>query len=311
MSMQRRTFLSLSAATAVGVGVSLFGAGQALADPAPTTTYPVGVRRYDWHRGSRPITTYVYYPAASGTPSGNPVTNAPVAHGTFPLAEFTHGYDSSPQKSLFLIRPLAAAGFVVAAPYFQFDFNGVYNGDYSKDVSELLTLTLALNSGSDPLAGHINSQAGIGVSGHSLGGMTTLGLLTSWPDSRITTAIPMSTVDMGNPSGSVHAKVLFIHGDHDKTTSYSSARTAYSKMPPPKAFLTYIGGTHTSYWSDNRFPKTSVDWMRWGLYGDTAARDRLASDASGSGTRWEFVGSSGGQGGDSGTVPGGLAAIAH
>ncbi|MFF8233935.1 mucin-2, partial [Streptomyces caelestis] len=100
MSMQRRTFLALSAAGAAGVGASLFGAGQAgaLVKPqgAPTTPFAVGVRRYNWTRGSRPCTTYVYYPA-TGTPGGNPVTDAPVAGGVFPVYNFTHGYGSSPQ----------------------------------------------------------------------------------------------------------------------------------------------------------------------------------------------------------------------
>ncbi|TDC84192.1 mucin-2, partial [Micromonospora sp. KC606] len=75
MSMQRRTFLSLGAVAAVGAGTSLLGAGRAIADPAPTTPFAVGVRRYDWRRGNRPCTTYVYYPA-TGTAGGNPVTNA-------------------------------------------------------------------------------------------------------------------------------------------------------------------------------------------------------------------------------------------
>ncbi|GAB2581220.1 hypothetical protein GCM10027168_12380 [Streptomyces capparidis] len=79
--MQRRTFLGLSAATAMGAGVSLLGAGQASAGTAPTQPYAVGVRRYDWTRGSRRLTTYVYYPA-TGTPGGSPVTNAPVANGS-------------------------------------------------------------------------------------------------------------------------------------------------------------------------------------------------------------------------------------
>ncbi|KJK33564.1 mucin-2, partial [Lentzea aerocolonigenes] len=30
-----------------------------------------------------------------------------------------------------------------------------------------------------------------------------------------------------------------------------------------------------------------VDWARWTMYGDTTARDRLPTDASGSNTRWE------------------------
>ncbi|MCW6007843.1 carbohydrate-binding protein [Micromonospora sp. CPCC 205371] len=293
MSMQRRTFLKASAAGAAAVGgAALLGTWQANAsvgvlDTAPTTPFRVGVRRYNWTRGSRPCTTYVYYPA-TGTPGGNPVTDAPVAAGVFPVYNFTHGYGSSPQNSLFIIRALAAAGFIVPAPHFQHNFSDVNNGNTSRDVSEIITRTLALN-GSGPLAGHINTSIGVGVSGHSLGGMTTHGLLTSWPDSRIISANPQSCVDMGNPSSTVKAKVLFVHGDRDSTTQYSSARQAYTEMPAPKAFLTFVGGSHTSFWSDSRFPNTVVDWARWSMYGDTAARDRLPSDAAGSNTRWEFV----------------------
>jgi predicted dienelactone hydrolase len=242
------------------------------------------VRRYDWYRGSRPCTTYVYYPA-TGTPGGSPVTNAPVANGVFPVYNFTHGLGGNPQNSLFS-PALAAAGFVVPAPHFNHNFNDVNNGNTSKDVSQILTNTLALNA-SGPLAGHINTGIGVGVSGHSLGGMITHGLLTSWPDSRIISANPQSCIDMGNPASSVRAKVLFVHGDRDSTTPYSSARRAYTEMARPKAFLTFVGGSHTSFWSDKRFPNTVVDWARWTMYGDTAARDRLPSDAAGPNTRWE------------------------
>jgi hypothetical protein len=290
--MQRRTFLRLSAAGAAAVGgAALLGPWQANAaasralDPAPATPFAVGVRRYDWMRGSRRITTYVYYPA-TGTPGGSPVTNAPVAAGVFPIFNFTHGYGSSPQNSLFLIRPLAAAGFIVPAPHFQHNFSDITNGNAARDVSEIFTKTLTLN-GSGPLAGHINTTVGVGASGHSLGGVTTLGLLTSWPDSRVISAVPQSCGDYGDPSSSVKAKFLFICGDRD--SPYSSARQAYSKFPPTKAFLTFLGGTHTSFWSDQRFPNTVVEWARWSMYGDTAARDRLAGVASSSRTRWEFV----------------------
>jgi fermentation-respiration switch protein FrsA (DUF1100 family) len=295
MPMHRRTFLKAGVAGAAAVGgLSLFRAGEANAAPgsglrpAPTTPFAVGVRQYSWMRGSRRITTYVYYPA-TGAAGGSPISNAPVAAGVFPIYNFTHGYGSSPQNSLFLIRPLAAAGFIVPAPHFQHNFSDVNNGNTSKDVSEVLTQTLALNNGSNPLAGQIDTTVGVGVSGHSLGGMTTHGLLTSWPDSRITSAIPQSCTDMGNPSSAVRAKVLFVHGDRDDTTGYNSARQAYAELPPTKAFLTFLGGSHTSFWSDSRFPTTAVDWARWTMYGDTAARDRLAGGATSSRTRWEFV----------------------
>ncbi|MCE6998687.1 RICIN domain-containing protein [Saccharothrix sp. S26] len=292
----------MGTAGAAGLGLSLLGTGHALASvgtsaTAPTTPFAVGVRRYDWTRGSRPCTTYVYYPA-TGAAGGSPVTNGTPANGVFPIYNFTHGYGSSPQGSLFIISALASAGFIVPAPHFNHNFADVNNGNTSKDVSQILTNTLALNT-SGPLAGHINTSIGVGVSGHSLGGMTTHGLLTSWPDSRIVSANPQSCVDMGNPSSSVNAKVLFVHGDKDSTTSYSSARQAYAEMAWPKAFLTFVGGSHTSFWSDQRFPRTVVDWARWTMYGDTAARDRLPADASGSNTRWEA---------QLGSTPGGPAA---
>lgn len=292
MTVQRRQFLAMSAAAA---GVSLLGVRPASAATtplsAPTQQFAVGVRQYAWTRGSRKVTTYVYYPAATGTPGGTPVTNAPVAKGVFPICEFMHGFSSSPQKSLAVIQPLAAAGFVVPAPYFpNLSISDVNNGTQAKDISELITRTLALNTAAnDPLAGHIDTKAGVGVSGHSMGGMTTLSLLTIAPDSRITAAIPMSTVDMGTPSNTVHAKVLFMHGDKDTTCPISSARTAYKKLPAAKAFLTFRGASHTSYFGDARTRTTFVDWMRWSLYGDTAARDRLSADATSSKTAWEAV----------------------
>ncbi len=294
MTLQRRTFLSLGAAGVAGAGLTALGAGQALgalAGPlatAPTTPFAVGVRRYNWMRGSRRCTTYVYYPA-KGTPGGDPVTNAPVADGVFPIAEFTHSFGWSPQGSLAIIRPLAAAGFIVPGPHFNFTMGDVRNGNQGKDVSEIISRTLALNTANDPLRGHINTTAGIGISGHSAGAMTTHSMLTIAPDPRITVAIPLATVDMGNPAPSVRAKTLFIHGDRDTTCPYSSARQAYRELPTPKAFLTFRGGDHGNYFGDTRTRNTFVDWMRWGLYADNAARDRLRADATSSTTSWEAI----------------------
>jgi len=278
MTMQRRTFLRVGAAGAAALSLGLLGTGQALATVtplgAPSTTFAVGVRQYNWMRGNRQITTYVYYPA-KGTPGGGPVTNAPVADGVFPVCEYTHGSGGSPQGSLSHIQPLAAAGFIVPGPYFRNAAIGdTYNGNLGRDVSEVITRTLALNTANDPLKGHITTTAGVGVYGYSMGGMTTHSLLTIAPD-------------MGHPAASVRAKVLFLHGDRDPLCPYSSARQAYSELPRPKAFLTFRGGDHSSYFRDSRARNTFVDWMRWSLYADTAALDRLRTDASSSTTTWE------------------------
>ncbi|MFD5254646.1 hypothetical protein ACFWM5_17605 [Streptomyces bobili] len=117
--------------------------------------------------------------------------------------------------------------------------------------------------------------------------MTTQCLLKAWPDARITAAIPMSCEDMGNPSPLVRAKVLLTHGARDGTCLISSARQAYRELPSGKAFLTFRGAGHSNHFGDSRTVNTSVDWMRWGLNGDTAARARLRADAASSTTTWE------------------------
>jgi alpha-beta hydrolase superfamily lysophospholipase len=310
MAVNRRTFLGLSAAAGAVAAAHLHGATAAsaaspvpaAAAAAPTQRFAIGVREYSWARGSRRLTTRIFYPA-TGTPGGAPVVNAPVADGVFPVCEFSHGLGGNPESYAPLIRPLAEAGFVVPAPVFPTTSSGtagnvqdVYNGNQSLDVSQVITNTLALHTtAGDPLAGHLDTGAGVGVAGHSLGGMTTHGLLTAWPDSRIAAAVPFACVDMGNPSSTVAAKVLFVHGDQDTLTQYSSARQAYAELPAPKAFLTHRGTGHDEYiWSGYNHTQTVatyVDWMRWSLYADTAARDRLASDATSgtSTTSWEAV----------------------
>src|SRR5687767_7127861 len=93
---------------------------------APTTPYAVGIRQYNWMRGTRPITTYVFYPA-TGTPGGSPVWNAPAASGAFPVYEYTHGLGGDPSQSTFA-PAVASAGFIVPAPHFQHNFNDVNSG---------------------------------------------------------------------------------------------------------------------------------------------------------------------------------------
>ncbi|MCU4748835.1 MULTISPECIES: alpha/beta hydrolase [unclassified Streptomyces] len=304
MSLRRRTVLTraLGMSTAL-LGAPLLGAGPATAAgplDAPTQRFAIGVREFDWNRGGRRLVTRIFYPA-TGNPGGNPVRDAAIANGVFPVVEFSHGLGGNPESYAPLIRPLAEAGFVVPAPVFPTTSTGtpgnigdVYNGNQSQDVSEVITRTLALNTtAGSPFAGRLDTATGVGIAGHSLGGMTTHGLLTAWPDERVVAAVPFATVDMGNPSGRPAAKVLFVHGDQDPICQYSSARQAYTELPAPKAFLTHLGTGHDEYiWSGvnhTQTVNTYVDWMRWSLYGDTAARDRLPAGAAGSRTRWESV----------------------
>ena len=304
MPIGRRSLLSLAAAGAGAAALGALPASTAAASPraaalprqAPTEPFAVGVREFAWSRDGRPLFTKIFYPAA-GTPGGSPVPDAPLADGVFPVAEFSHGMGCNSDCYSSQTHGLAAAGFICPAPSFSDNTNigSVYGGEWSRDVSEVITQTLALNDApGDPFAGHIDTAAGVGVAGHSMGGMTTHGLLTNWPDDRIAAAVPIACVDMGNPAG-LAANVLFIHGDQDPTCDYGSARAAYEEMPAPKAFLTHVGADHGAYLVPDfpSYPQTEntfLDWFRWSLYGDTAARDRLPGGASSATTTWESDG---------------------
>ncbi|MEO3754551.1 alpha/beta hydrolase [Streptomyces sp. B6B3] len=303
MSIRRRSLLGLGAAGAVGLSAGMLRPGQALAGStptlpsarqAPTEPFAIGWREYLWTRDGRQLTTHVYYPA-TGAAGGDPVRDAPIADGVFPVVEFSHGWGGNADSYDAQVEPLAEAGFIVPSPSFPGTGSpqDVYYGNQSKDVSQIITNTLALNdTPGDPFNGHLDTSVGVGASGHSLGGMTTHGLLTAWPDSRIAAAVPIACVDMGTPAPEVSANVLFIHGDQDGTCPYSSARQAYDELPTPKAFLTHLGQGHGEYlYRDaGTYPQTTntmLDWFRWSLYGDTAARDRLTADATSPGTAWD------------------------
>ncbi|MDG4856833.1 alpha/beta hydrolase [Streptomyces sp. T-3] len=297
MSLRRRTFLGLTAAATAGLSTPLLSSAlQHRASGAelsvPRAEFAIGVRQFNWSRGARSLFTKVFYPTP-GTPGGAPVPNAPLADGVFPVAEWNHGAYGNSDSYASQTHAIASAGFICPAPSISDNTNigSVYGGEWSKDVSEVITRTLALNE-SGPFAGHIDTAAGVGVSGHSMGGMTIHGLLTAWPDERIVAAVPVACVDMGTPAASVHAGVLFIHGEKDPTCDYALARRAYEELPAPKAFLTHVGADHAAYLNPgfptfDRTQNTLVDWFRWRLYDDMAARDRLSDDATGEGTRWE------------------------
>jgi hypothetical protein len=57
--------------------------------------------------------------------------------------------------------------------------------------------------------------------------------------------------------------VLFMRGDRDGTTGIASARQAYNELPSTKAYLTFLGGSHTSMWPDPIMSRVGLDWMRW------------------------------------------------
>ena len=256
---------------------------------APTTAFAVGVRHLALSRGTdRPLPTTIWYPAA-GKQRG---TGAAPAAGRFPLVLFSHGLTGSPAAYEGLLTRLASAGFVVAAPAYPHTSAGApsYNPldvlNQPADAWYVIGEVRKLDSRSDdPLAGHL--EARVGIVGHSAGGYTTAGMLTMPPSVRVSGAVIIAGGSMGAFAGP-GAPVLFVHGDEDPTVAYRNGREAYQAVPWPKAFLTVVGGEHWQFLAPGArgfdpTVRTMTDFLRWSLYGDEAARGRIAADGTATG----------------------------
>ncbi|MDP3768282.1 MAG: hypothetical protein Q8S13_09720, partial [Dehalococcoidia bacterium] len=179
-------------------------------------TYGVGVTSYDLVDSSRPTAANrdfsgaderplpidVWYP--SGAAGAEPeVRDAPLdgADAPYPLIIFAHGLSGTRRQSVSYVQHLASHGYVVAAPDFPLSRLGAPGGprlgavlEQPKDVSFVIDSLLEFNAQDGHLLeGAIDDEA-IGVTGHSLGALTTM-LTTFGPsrDERIDAALPIST----------------------------------------------------------------------------------------------------------------------
>lgn len=256
---------------------------SAVAGEAPSTTFEVGVRHLTLYRGEgRPLPTTVWYPASS---------DGSMAEGGFPIVLFSHGLGGQPEGFADVTRPLAAAGFVIVAPAYPFtkkgakafDRNDVRNqpADAAHVLAEIVKLdTLA----GDAFEGHLATSR-LCAAGFSAGGFTTSGMFGTRRDRRLRCGIVVSGGAMDGGFTGPPAPILFLHGDADKVVIYPRGRSAYENLVWPKAFLTFHGQGHGEFLVARQPGFTAAlatirDFLRWNLYGDTAARDRLPADAT-------------------------------
>jgi dienelactone hydrolase len=242
---------------------------------APATQFTVGVRRETFTRdGSRTLPTTIWYPARDGRP----------APGRFPVVLFSHGLGGTPDDYTDLLRRWAAAGFVVAAPAYPKTHRGVRDIDLTDVVNQPADASYVLSRLLDgPLRGSLDA-ARLAAAGHSAGGITTVGLFTSSRDNRLAAGVVLAGNALGvglNFTGP-SAPLLFVHGDADGVVPYSMGRAVYERVPWPKALLTLPGQGHlvaagTAAWT--AVAATTLDFLRWTLYGDGTAKSRLPADA--------------------------------
>ncbi|RUL93455.1 chlorophyllase [Verrucosispora sp. FIM060022] len=259
---------------------------------APADSFAVGVRQLKRNRdGDRPLPITVWYPAA-GRAGGKPTESARAADGRFPVVMFSHGLGGQPKDYQALLTRWAAAGFVVAAPMFphtsgsgQPNVLDVLN--QPADVSYALSQVLALDArDGDVLRGRLATDR-VAAAGHSAGGVTTIGLFTTGRDERLTAGIVFAgtALGVGTAFAGAAAPQLFVHGEADEVVEYAAGKAVYDKVPWPKAMLSLPNGDHGRALLGNStslrvVADTTTEFLRWTLYGDADAKERIASAAA-------------------------------
>jgi fermentation-respiration switch protein FrsA (DUF1100 family) len=247
---------------------------------------------------SRTLVTAVYYPA-TGAPGGDPKADAAPNRkdGRYPLILFSHGATANAGVYTAEATRWASAGYVVALPNYPSSSSSAAGGvtlasavadvkNQPADASFVIDEVLELNhTRSSPLDRMLDPKR-IGAGGHSLGAITTYGLVYSdcCGDPRVKAAIPMSglagVVDDTYFEGKA-VPLLALHGDVDPIVPYSAGSAAYADAKGPKFLLTFLGAGHVTPFiggedaqANALYAATTAFWDRY-LKGDRGALDRL------------------------------------
>ena len=227
--------------------------------------------------------------------------------GPYPLIVFSHGLGASPASYRGLLVAWAAAGYVVAAPAFpktnSAAAGGIDPGDFANqpaDVSAVITGILEASAATDgPLAGVVDSDS-IGVAGHSLGGITTLGVAANscCRDDRVKAAVVMAGDPLTFPRGTFDyadaPPILLVHGTADDLVTYEASVDVFNSAKAPKGVLTIKKGDHGAPVSPAgpafaSVAKTTTDFFDVYLKADPDALDRLEADGNTHTTRVVFA----------------------
>ena len=294
---------------AAAVATAAFAPSALAAGRHADHVYAVGKRSYTFVDRSRPtaangtypgaptrtLPTLVLYPTA-GAPGGAAVPGAPpLRHrGGFPLVVFSHGFGASGPAYEALLDRFVAQGYVVAAPTFPLS-NGAAPGgpkltDYVNqpaDVSFVIGRVLRL-ARTDPSLRRAVDRHDVGIAGHSLGAITTLGLALNscCHDRRVEAAVAFSGLVLPFPGGTAYAgripPLMLVHGDKDGTVPYSGSTSIYAQAPAPKVLLTLLGAPHTPFfppWLDPTV-RSVTDFLDGYLKHDRRALRRLGGDGN-------------------------------
>ena len=178
----------------------------------------------------------------------------PDGPGPFPLVEYSHGQNGTGPQGESLLRPIAAAGYVVIAPTFPLSASPIGDiGDYVNQPADVYFAIDAVikmaNERSNPLYGRVDSSH-IALAGHSLGAITTVGAVynSCCAQPRITAAIELSGVELPFGDGSYDVRppipLLLAHGAMDARVPIDGSEHLFASVTGPAAYLRFAAGTH-------------------------------------------------------------------
>jgi dienelactone hydrolase len=249
---------------------------------------------------TRTLATTISYPAEGTYVAGEFVDDAPPAKNgsRYPLIVYSHGVTATGDVYQAVINEWVSAGYVVAAPDYPLSnangpaepvfTNGVADlGNQPADASFVLDEVLALAKQPGPLRKLI-ARKHLGAAGHSLGAMTTFGLVYAdcCTDARIDAAIPMSGVAAGiddreNYFTGSDTPLLALHGDADNVLPVQGSLDAFAAASGPKFLVIFPGEGHVFPYvgadgaeGDVLVATTTAFWDSY-LKGDSSALDRL------------------------------------
>jgi dipeptidyl aminopeptidase/acylaminoacyl peptidase len=179
------------------------------------------------------------------------------AEGAFPLVVFSHGTGVDASVYAPFLEPLARKGYIVALPTFPLsslpgaEVDDAHN--QPADVSFVIDQLLDLSGGGDSwLAGHID-PAHIGAAGHSLGAVTTVGLVydSCCIDERVKAAVVMAGVGVPSNDGTLDDRpptpLLLLHGAKDNIVPVSGGDDLFEAATGPAYYLRYDQADHFGF----------------------------------------------------------------
>ncbi len=249
----------------------------------------------------RTIETVISYPA-EGTYVEDQITpnaKADKAGAPYPLIVFGHGFTGNASVYESIISEWVSAGYVVAAPNYPVSNTNAPGGNafvggisdvshQPADASFVIDNVIELSqTKGNPLRGLVDKKH-IGASGHSGGGITTLGLVYAdcCLDKRVDAAAPMSALaglvaDGNTYFDGIDTPLLELHGDSDGIVPYRTGVDAYTRAEGPKFLVTFTGAGHVTPFVGAEGPQGDVlvgssvaFWDRY-LKGDRDGLDRL------------------------------------